>query len=42
MRDNKIYAKDTAYSILKPVVDYCTRSSYRSIEVRGKENIPAD
>lgn len=39
---NKIYEDDIFYSILKPIVDYCTRHSYRKIEVRGKENIPTD
>ena len=39
---NKIYEDDIFYSILKPIVDYCTRKSYRKLEVRGKENLPTD
>lgn len=42
MYRNKIYEKDPYYSFLRPCVDRCTRLSYNKIEVRGKENIPAD
>ena len=42
MYRNKIYEKDLGYSILKPIVDRCTRRSYNRIEVKGKENIPTD
>lgn len=42
MSRKKIYEKDIAYDILKPIVDWCTRHSYNRIEVRGKENIPTD
>ena len=38
----KIYDKDPFYAVLKPVVDWCTRQSYRRIDVRGKENLPED
>ena len=38
----KIYDNDPFYSILKPIVDWCTRRSYRRIDVRGKENLPKD
>ena len=38
----KIYEKDPAYSLLKPIVDWCTRHSYRKVEVRGQENLPTD
>jgi 1-acyl-sn-glycerol-3-phosphate acyltransferase len=38
----KIYEDDIFYSVLKPIVDCCTRHSYRKLEVRGKENIPTD
>ena len=38
----KIYEDDIFYSILKPIVDCCTRHSYRKLEVRGKENLPTD
>ena len=42
MFKEKIYDKDPFYSILKPIVDWCTRRSYRRIDVRGKENLPKD
>ena len=38
----KIYDNDPFYTILKPIVDWCTRRSYRRIDVRGKENLPKD
>ena len=41
MRKN-IYDKDLGYTLLKPIVDWNVRRSYRKVEVRGKENIPAD
>ena len=41
MRKN-IYDKDSGYDILKPIVDWNLRHSYRKVEVRGKENIPSD
>lgn len=37
-----IYDKDLGYTILKPIVDWNTKHSYRKIEVTGKENIPTD
>lgn len=42
MSREKIYDKDLGYSILKPIVDYNTKHSYRKVEVVGKENIPTD
>lgn len=42
MRRNKIYEKDLGYTLLKPIVDWNLRYSYRKVEVRGKENIPED
>lgn len=42
MLRKKIYEDDIFYSILKPIVDCCTRHSYRKIEVRGQENLPTD
>lgn len=39
---NKIYENDLGYNILKPIVDRCVKHSYRKVEVRGMENIPAD
>lgn len=41
MRKN-IYDKDFGYNILKPIVDWNLKHSYRKVEVRGKENIPTD
>lgn len=41
MRKN-IYDKDLCYTLLKPIVDWNVKHSYRKVEVRGKENIPAD
>ena len=41
MRKN-IYDKDLGYNILKPIVDWNLKHSYRKVEVRGKENIPTD
>lgn len=42
MGREKIYQKDLGYSILKPIVDWSVRHSYRKVEVKGKENIPSD
>lgn len=42
MGRNKIYEKDWRYTLLKPVVDWNLKHSYRKVEVRGKENIPQD
>ena len=42
MSRKKIYEDDIFYTILKPIVDCCTRHSYRKIEVRGQENLPTD
>ena len=42
MGKTKIYEKDFGYTLLKPCVDWCTRHSYNRIEVKGRENIPAD
>lgn len=42
MARKHIYDKDFAYDILKPIVDWCVRHSYRKVEVKGKENIPSD
>ena len=39
---NKIYESDVKYDILKPFVDWCTRRSYRRINVSGLENLPKD
>lgn len=41
MRKN-IYDKDFGYDILKPIVDWNLKHSYRKVEVRGMENVPAD
>ena len=37
-----IYDKDSFYNFLKPLVDWCTKRSYRKIRVYGKENLPKD
>lgn len=42
MSRKNIYDHDIRYNILKPFVDWCTRRSYRSIKVYGKENLPKD
>jgi 1-acyl-sn-glycerol-3-phosphate acyltransferase len=42
MSRKNIYDKDLGYTILKPIVDWNTKHSYRKIEVTGKENIPTD
>lgn len=42
MGREKIYQKDLGYTLLKPIVDWNVKHSYRKIEVRGKENIPTD
>jgi len=42
MYREKIYQKDPGYSILRPIVDWCVKHSYRKVEVRGKESIPTD
>lgn len=42
MSKNKIYEHDILYNILKPFVDWCTKRSYRKIEVTGRENLPKD
>ncbi len=42
MTRKHIYDKDFRYDLLKPIVDWCIKHSYRKVEVKGKENIPAD
>lgn len=42
MAKKKIYEKNPGYSLLRPIVDWCTKHSYRKVEVRGEENIPTD
>lgn len=42
MAREKIYQNDLGYTILKPIVDTCTKYSYRKVEVVGKENVPTD
>lgn len=42
MARNKIYEKDLGYTLLRHVVDWCTRYSYRKTEIRGEENLPTD
>lgn len=38
----KIWKNSLSYTILRRYVDWCTSTSYSSLTVRGKENIPAD
>lgn len=38
----KIWQDDCLYSILRPIVDWCTWNSYRKTCIHGKENIPDD
>ena len=42
MSRKNIYDPDLGYNCLKPIVDWCTRRSYRNIKVYGKENLPKD
>ena len=42
MARKKIYDNDLGYTILKPIVDWNLKNSYRKVEVRGEENIPTD
>lgn len=42
MAQKKIYEKNTLYSILRPIVDWCIRYSYRKVEIREEENLPTD
>lgn len=39
---SKIYETNAAYSILRYYVDWCTKKSFRRVEVKGTENIPKD
>ena len=39
---SRIWQKDSTYTLLRPYVDWCTRMSYSSLEVKGRENIPTD
>ena len=41
MRKN-IYDKDFGYDILKPIIDWNLKHSYRKVEVKGLENVPTD
>ena len=42
MYREKIYQNDLGYTLLKPIVDWTVKNSYRKVEVTGKENIPSD
>lgn len=42
MRRSKIYQDDLGYTILKPIVDWNFKHSYRKVEVKGEENLPTD
>lgn len=42
MSSRKIYEKYWLYDLLRPVVDWNIKHSYRRIEVVGEENLPSD
>lgn len=42
MGKEKIYEKDRLYDLLRPIVDWNVRHSYRRTEIRGEENLPTD
>ena len=42
MAKKNIYDNDPLYNILKPIVDWHTKTSYRKVEIRGAENLPTD
>lgn len=42
MYREKIYQNDLGYTLLKPIVDWNVKNSYRKVQVTGKENIPSD
>lgn len=42
MGRTNIYEKNLGYDLLRPVVDWCTKHSFRKVEVRGAENLPTD
>ena len=42
MAKTKIWQRNAAYSLLRPYIDWCTRTSFSYLEVSGKENIPTD
>ena len=42
MARQKIYQKDLGYDILRPIVDWNVKQSYRRVAVKGQENIPTD
>lgn len=39
---SKVWEPNKWYSLLRPYVDWCTRTSFSKLEVKGKENIPSD
>jgi 1-acyl-sn-glycerol-3-phosphate acyltransferase len=42
MARKNIYDKDRGYTFLREIVNWCTKNSYRKVEVRGAENLPKD
>lgn len=42
MSRQNIYDKDFGYTLLKPIVDWNLKHSYRKVGVKGKENVPTD
>jgi len=42
MGKTNIYEKNLGYDLLRPIVDWSTKNSFRKVEVRGTENLPTD
>lgn len=42
MGKTNIYEKNLGYDLLRPIVDWSTKHSFRKVEVRGTENLPTD
>lgn len=42
MARKNIYDKDLGYNLLRNIVDWDIKTSYRKVEVRGEENLPTD
>lgn len=38
----KIYENNGLYTFLRPYVDWCTKHSYRKVQICGEENLPTD
>lgn len=42
MGKKKIYEKNLGYTLLRPIVDWNVKHSYRKVEIKGEENLPED